>query len=90
VKFSRPDPRGERAVHRITPDHVREYLAERNAAKASGRTIDIELSILRGILARANRLHLFVYSGVFAPLKERRDIGRALAHDEQLRLIAKA
>ena len=81
---------GQRPVFRITPDDVREYLLIRKQAGASGRTINMEVGILRRILARANRLHAFAGSDVFKPLPERKDIGRALSHPERLRLIATA
>ncbi len=81
---------GDRAVSRIGVDDVREYLRTRKAAGASGRTIDMEIGILRRIIVRAGRLHAFADSDVFKPLPERKDIGRALSHAERLRLIEKA
>jgi integrase len=81
---------GQKLLHRISEDDVREYLLKRRAAKAANRTINIEIGILRRIVVRARRLHAFSDSDVFKPLPEKKDIGRALSHDERLRLLAKA
>lgn len=78
---------GDKPVCRITVDDVREYLRERKAANAANRTINLETGLLRRIIVRAGRLHVFAGSDALKPLREQKDVGRALSDAERLRLI---
>jgi integrase len=87
---------GQTRLNRITADHLREYIVWRkqqkplrgDAAEISNRTVNMEVAFIRRLLKRANRL--YVLSDDLKPLPERRDIGRALAPEEKLRLIRAA
>ena len=57
----------------------------RNAAKAEGRTINIEIGVLRQVL-KAHELWRPL-EGKIKMLRERKDIGRALSPDEEKRLL---
>ena len=76
---------GSVSLARISTDSVFAYVRERKNAGLSNTTVNMEIGILRRILKRAKRWHLFGED--IRPLPERRDIGRALAHDEKLRLL---
>ena len=64
---------------------IQEYQQRRLATKAQGRTINIEVIILRQIL-KANECWLPL-EGKIKMLRERKDIGRALTPDEEKRLL---
>ncbi len=87
---------GQTPLQRITADNLREYIIWRkqqkplrgDAAEISNRTVNMEVAFMRRLLKRAKRLH--VIADDLKPLPERRDIGRALAPDEKLRLLRAA
>jgi integrase len=76
---------GDVPVSRITPDGILGYVRERKADAISNATVNRELDILRGVLKKAKRWHLF--ADEIRPLPVRQAIGRALAYDEKLRLL---
>jgi integrase len=79
---------GANPVWRITVDQVRAYLRERKAAGRSNATLNRELDIIRGVLKRAKRWHLF--SDEIRPLPVREKIGRALTYEEKVKLLKRA
>jgi len=73
------------SVSRITPDAVLAYVRERKSAGISNATVNRELDIIRGVLKKAKRWHVFAEE--IRPLPVRQSIGRALSYDEKLRLL---
>jgi integrase len=69
----------------ITSVHIGKYQAQRKAAGASSRTINMEVGTLRAIL-RKQRLWANLQPDV-KMLRARSDIGRALSRDEETRLL---
>src|SRR5215472_9081185 len=76
---------GPTPVGRITVDAVLSYIAERKEAGMSNGTINRDLDVLRGVLKRAKRWYMMAED--IRPLPVRQSVGRALAHDEKLRLL---
>jgi integrase len=76
---------GTTPLTRISADSVREYIGHRKQQEAANRTINMELGILRRILKLAKRGH--VIADDIKRLPERRDVGRALRHEEKLTLL---
>jgi integrase len=72
-------------VARITPDSLLAHISERAAAGIKPATINRDLGVIRGVLKKAKRWHLF--ADEIKPLPVREEIGRALALDEKLRLL---
>ncbi|HWP84011.1 MAG TPA: tyrosine-type recombinase/integrase [Terriglobia bacterium] len=72
----------------IAADDVARYQAKRTGDGASGRTVNMETGVLRQIL-RKYKLWGKISDDV-RPLKERRDIGRALTPEEEAALLAAA
>jgi hypothetical protein len=70
---------GATALTKITADAILAYIPERKRAGAANRTINMELGALRRILKKAKRWYLV--ADEIKPLPERRDVGRALAHE---------
>ena len=79
---------GDMQVARITPETVLAHVRERKADGIANATINRELDIIRGVLKKAKRWHLF--ADEIKPLPLRQSIGRALSFDEKLRLIKTA
>ncbi len=79
---------GSAALTRISTETILAYVRERKAAGISNTTVNMEIGILRRILKRAKRWHLVADD--IRPLPERRDVGRALAPDQKLRLLRAA
>jgi len=79
---------GATLLTRISADTVREYVAHRKGQKAANRTLNMELGILRRILKRAKRWHLIAED--CKPLPERREVGRALLHEQKVKLLKTA
>ena len=79
---------GTTALTRTSADTVREYIAQRKQQGAANRTLNMELGILRRILKRAKRWHLIAED--VRPLPEGRNIGRALAPEQKLKLLKAA
>ncbi len=69
----------------ITATHIAEYQVLRNAAGASGRTINMEIGTLRAML-RKEKLWANLQPDV-EMLRARSDIGRALSRDEEKKLL---
>jgi hypothetical protein len=84
---------GTTPLNRVAGDNLREYIVWRKSQKPqrgegteiSNRTVNMEMAFVRRLLKRAKRLHLVADD--LKPLPERRDIGRALTPDEELRLL---
>jgi len=72
-------------VSRITPEDVLHYVRRRKSEGIANATINRELDILRGVLKKTKRWHLF--ADEVHPLPVRQTIGRALAYDEKVRLL---
>jgi len=70
---------------RISADSVREYVGIRKQRNAANQTLNMELGILRRILKRPKRWHLIADD--IKRLPERRDVGRAMRHEEKLKLL---
>ncbi len=76
---------GATPVARISAESILAYIRERKEKGISNTTVNMEIGILRRVLKRARRWH---FVGEEIPhLPERKDIGRALAPDEKLRLL---
>jgi integrase len=69
------------ALARISPDTVRAYIAERKNAGVANKTVNLEMGIVRGVLKRTKRWHLF--SDEIRPLPVQHQVGRALSPDEK-------
>jgi len=67
----------------LTDDRIREYIRRRQAEKASGRTINMEV----GELSRAIGHRWSLLWPKVRPLEERKDVGRALSAGEQKALL---
>ena len=76
---------GATPVARILGESVLAYIRDRKERGISNTTVNMEIGILRRVLKRAKRWH-FVADEI-PHLPERKDVGRALAHDEKLRLL---
>lgn len=72
---------GTTPVGRISTDSVLAYLAERKQAGTSNGIINRDLDVLK----RAKRWHMMAED--IRPLPMRHNVGRALAHDEKIRLL---
>jgi integrase len=72
-------------IRRIDLDSILAYVRQRKAKGLSNVTVNMEVGILRRILKRAKRWHLF--ADEVPRLPEKRDIGRALQPGEKLRLL---
>ena len=79
------DQFGNIAVSRITVDDVTSYIRERKAAGRANATVNRELDIIRGVLKKAKRWHLFADD--IQPLPVRQTIGRAMTYEEKIRLL---
>ena len=75
-------------MSRITPADVLAYIRKRKAENIANATINRELDIIRGVLKKAKRWHLF--SDEIKPLPVREKIGRALTFEEKMRLLVMA
>lgn len=76
---------GNLSLGEIKAEHIVRYQRERLKAGASGRTVNIEISLMRLIL-RKHRLWQNIAGGV-QMLKENRDVGREPSEDEVQRLL---
>ena len=76
---------GDTQVRHITPEDVLAHVRERKAKGISNATVNRELDILRGVLKKAKRWHIF--SDDVHPLPLRQTVGRALVAEEKLRLL---
>ncbi len=76
---------GATPAGKTSAESVLAYITQRKTAGLSNRTVNYEIGILRRILKRAKRW--YAVAEEIRPLPERRNIGRALRHDEKLRLL---
>ncbi len=67
----------------LNEDRIQDYIRSRLDEGVSGRTINMEL----GELSRAIGKHWSVLWPKVRKLEERKDVGRALSHEEELRLL---
>ncbi len=79
---------GNTPLTRITSGGLRAYVAERKKSGAANKTINLEVGVVRSILKRAKRWHLFAED--IKPLPTRHSIGRAMSPEEKARLEAVA
>ncbi len=79
---------GATPLTRINSDSVREYVAKRKNAGLSNRTVNMETGCLARVLKRAKRWHLIAED--IKPLPEGRSVGRALTHEEKVKLLKAA
>jgi integrase len=70
---------------RITAESLLTYRESRAKEGAGPAYLNMEMGAIRRILKRAKRWHLLAED--IRPLKERRQVGRALSHEEKLRLL---
>jgi integrase len=73
------------SLERISTEGVHAYVAHRKQQGAANRTVNMEVGILRRILKRARRWHLFAEDIKLLP--ERHDVGRALQRGEKQKLL---
>ena len=78
---------GEKLLCDITPKAVGAYQQARLKQGAQGRTVNIEVQVLRQIL-KANKCWKYL-DGEVRALKERKGIGRALTEEEESLLLAR-
>jgi len=76
---------GNMPLHRITAEDLQAYREQRAQQGAGASYINMEMGVIRRILKRAKRW--FVVADDLKPLKERRHVGRALTHEEKMRLL---
>ena len=79
---------GGRLLCDIAADDIARYQARRSAAGAAGRTVNLDVGVLRAILKK-HKLWSRISDDVHL-VKERRDVGRALAPSEEARLLQEA
>lgn len=77
---------GQKLLCEITPKHIRKYQSARIGEGMTGRTVNIEIGVLRQVL-EAEKFWRGLESEVNM-LPENQDVGRALSHDEETRLLA--
>ena len=75
-------------VSRIVPDDILAYVRERKANNIANATVNRELDVLRGVLKKAKRWHLF--ADEIRPLPVRQTVGRALTYEGKLKLLKTA
>ena len=76
---------GSTLLSDITAEDVARYQRKRQQEKAEGRTVNMEVGVLRGVLT-AHRLWERIAPDVHM-LPERKDVGRALTPEEERRLL---
>src|SRR5271154_4668687 len=72
-------------VARITTENLLAYRESRAKSGTGPAYVNMEMGAIRRILKRAKRWH--VVAEDIRPLKERRNVGRAMAHEEKVRLL---
>ncbi len=77
---------GSRSVSSITPEDVLAYMRARTNAGMSNATVNRELDVIRGVLKRAKRWAFFA-EDVKPKKKATEQVGRALQHEEKVRLL---
>jgi len=76
---------GATPLARITTENLLAYRESRAKSGTGPAFVNMEMGVIRRILKRAKRWHIVAED--IRPLKERREVGRALAHEEKLRLL---
>jgi integrase len=76
---------GDRRVKALVADDVIAYIRERVTQGMAPATINRELDIIRGVLKKAKRWHMF--QDEVKPLSLPESIGRALLQEEKIRLL---
>src|SRR5271168_108032 len=79
---------GGLAVARITTENLLAYRESRAKSGTGPAYVNMEMGSIRRILKRAKRWH--VVAEDIHPLKERRNVGQAMAHEEKIRLLRTA
>jgi len=79
---------GRTPVLRITPADVLSYIRHRKENGIANAAVNRELDIIRGVLKKARRWHQF--SEEIRPLPVKQQVGRALLHEEKVRLLKTA
>ena len=79
---------GDVQVSRFTTETVLSHVRERKANGIANATINRELDIIRGVLKKAKRWHLF--ADEIKPLPLRQSVGRALSYEGKLKLLKTA
>jgi integrase len=79
---------GDLQVSRFTAETVLAHVRERKADGIANATINRELDIIRGVLKKAKRWHLFLDE--IKPLPLRQNVGRALSYEGKLKLLKTA
>src|SRR4029077_14322355 len=72
-------------VARITTENLLAYRESRAKSGTGPAYVNMEMGAIRRILKRAKRWH--VVAEDIRPLKEHRQVGRAMAHEEKVRLL---
>jgi integrase len=78
---------GKRLVCDITADDIADLQEHREKEKKSGRTSNAELGVLRQILKRHRLWNSLAESGAVKFKAERRDIGRSISREDEVKLI---
>jgi integrase len=76
---------GATPLTRITTENLLAYRESRAKSGTGPAYVNMEMGVIRRILKRAKRWHLVADD--IRPLKERREIGRALSQEEKVRLL---
>ena len=76
---------GSRTVASISPEDVLAYIRTRKVDGKSNATVNRELDVIRGVLKKAKRWHRF--ADEVKPLRKTENIGRALLHEEKVKLL---
>ena len=79
---------GDVPVSRFTTETVLAHVRERKAGGIANATVNRELDIIRGVLKKAKRWHLF--ADEIKPLPLRQSVGRALSYEGKLKLLKTA
>lgn len=77
---------GSKLLCDITPKHIRSYQSARRNEGMTGRTVNIEVGVLRQILSEHDFWRDLERDVTMLP--ENQDVGRALSRDEEERLLA--
>jgi len=79
---------GASSLARISAESLLAYREQRAKAGLTPAYVNMEMGVIRRILKRAKRWHLVADD--IRPLRERREVGRALTPEEKVRLLATA
>lgn len=71
-------------LNRITAEQLQSYREQRAKGGTSAAFINMEMGAIRRMLKRAKRWHLLADD--LKPLRERRQVGRALTHEQKVHL----